>query len=217
MSITQIPEISFGPYTTTSDVVTSIRTLVQTWSATYLAEMARHDQQNPALQFEDLQDFASFPSSLDISEYQEEQLPSCIIVVPGIATKPRKGGDGIYEAELDVSIGVAVSSQDRERTRTLASLYTAAVRQIILQNPSLGGIASGAVWTKEVYTGNFIRPTDSRTLAIGELDFTFTIDNFANEYSGPVTPLANDNPPTGFPVVEYPSMTIATAQVGQES
>jgi hypothetical protein len=215
MSILQISQISFGPYVTTMDVIVAVRSTIQKWSATYLAEMSRHDQQDPSIQWEELPDFASWPSSLDISEFVEEQMPSCIIVVPSIAS-PRKGGDGIFEAQLDVSIGVAVTSQDTERTRTLASLYTTAVRQIILQNPSLGGISSDVKWTREVYTGNFIRPNDERTLAIGELDFTFTIDNFANEYSGPITPLANDNPPVGFPVVEFPSMTVTEVPVGQE-
>lgn len=217
MSIIQNPYISFGDYVTTNDVLAAVRSTIQKWSATYLAEMARHDRQNPSLQFEALPDFASFPSALDISEFVEEQLPSCIIVVPGVPTKPRRQGNGLYTADLGVGIGVAVSGQDTERTRQLASLYGSAVRQILLQHSSLGGIASGMVWTKEEYTGSFIRPTDQRTLAIGDLSFIFTIDNFANDSNGPLTPLSNDNPPSGWPVVEYPAMTITESQPGQES
>jgi hypothetical protein len=216
MTITQIPSISFGPYVTTNDVLNAVRTTIQTWSATYLAEMSRHDQQNPSIEFEVLPDFNSFPSALDLSEFVEEQMPSCIIVVPGVPSKPHRQGNGFYTAELDVGIGVAVSGQDTETTRKLASLYGAAVRQIILQNSSLGGVTAGVVWTKEEYTGGFIRPTDQRTLAIGELEFTFTIDNFANDSNGPLTPLSNANPPTGWPVVEFPSMTVTESQPGQE-
>jgi hypothetical protein len=217
VTIVQDPAISFGSYVTTNDVLVAVRTTIQTWSATYLAEMARHDQQNPSIEWEALPDFNSFPSSLDISEFVEEQLPTCIIVVPGVPSKPRKQGNGRYTADLDVAIGVAVSSQGTETTRKLASLYGAAVRQILLQKSSLGGIASGVTWNKEQYTGNFIRPADQRTLAIGELEFTFTIDNFASALGGPLTPLSNGNPPTGWPVVEYPSMTVTASQPGQES
>lgn len=216
MTIIQNPAISFGDYVTTEDILVAVRTTIQTWSATYLAEMSRHSQQNPSIEWEQLQDFNSFPSALDISQFVEEQLPSCIIVVPGVSNKPRKQGNGLYTAELDVSIGVAVSSQDTESTRKLASLYGAAVRQILLQKSSLGGIASGVTWNKEEYTGNFIRPNDQRSLAIGELDFTFTIDNFANDSNGPLTALAPETAPTGWPVVEYPAMTITEAQPGQE-
>lgn len=212
MTIIQNPEISFGQYITVTDVLVAVRTTIQTWSATYLAEMTRHDQQNPSIQFEALPDFASFPSSLDLSEFVENQLPSCIIVVPGIPSKPHRYGNGLYTVELNVGIGVAVSGQDVETTRKLATLYGAAVRQILLQKSDLGGIASGVVWIKEEYTGTFVRPTDQRTLAVGELEFTFTVDNFANVSSGPLTPLANNNPPTGFPVVEFPSMTVKATQ-----
>jgi hypothetical protein len=215
--ITQDPAISFGVYVTGSDILVAVRETIQKWSYTYLAEMARHDGQNPALISGLFPDFASFPSSLDISSrLDEQQMPACVIVVPGIPLKPYRHGNGKLDAGFDVGIGIAVTGQDVETTRKLAQLYGAAVRLLILQQGDLGGLATGVAWNKESYTGTFVHPDDQRTLAIGELEFTFSVDNVADDSQGPTTPLAPSNPPTGWPVVEYPSMTVTGSEPGQE-
>jgi hypothetical protein len=217
MTMTLPLSISFGHYVTAADVSKAVQATIELWSATYLAEMSRHDGQDPLTDPSAVfPDFASYPDSLDLSRFPEEQLPACILVVPGITETPRKAGGGKVSAVWKVGIGVAVTSQDKPTTIKLAQLYTSAVRMIILQNPSLGGFATGVTWLREEYTGNIIRADDTRTLAIGVLDFNVTVDANVDADQGPVVPILNNEPPTGWATVETPSITITGDAVGTE-
>jgi len=215
MTMTLPRAISFGNYVTAKDVTDAVQATIQLWSETYLAEMARHDGQDPTTDGGLLPDFASYPDSLDLSRFPEEQLPACILVVPG-TTQIEKRGSGKVSALWKVGIGLAVTGQDKPTTIKLAQLYTTAVRMIILQNPSLGHFANGVTWNREEYTGNIIRADDTRTLAIGVLDFTVSVDGNVDVDQGPVEPIPNNEPPTGWATVETPSITIHGDAVGTE-
>jgi hypothetical protein len=208
--------IAFGNYVTAKDVSDAVQSTIELWIHTYLAEMARHDGQDPTTSGGILPDFASYPDSLDLSRFPEEQLPACILVVPGIMEVPKKHGGGKISATWKVGIGCAVTGQDKPTTIKLAQLYTTAVRMIILQNPSLGHFATGVMWIREEFTGNIIRADDSRTLAIGVLDFNVTVDANVDVSQGPVEPIPNNEPPTGWATVESPSIAIIGDAVGTE-
>jgi len=208
--------ISFGDYITATDVSNAVQSTISYWSETYLAEMARHDGQDPTTELGFLPDFASYPDSLDLSRFPEEQLPACILVVPGVSLQPEKRGGGKISALWKVAIGVAVTGQDKPTTIKLAQLYTTAVRMIILQHPSLGGFATGVMWNREEFTGNIIRADDARTLAVGVLDFNVSVDGNVDVNQGPVEPIPNNEPPTGWTTVETPSITLTGNAVGTE-
>jgi hypothetical protein len=216
MTMTLPLSISFGNYVTAKDVRDAVQSTIELWSTTYLAEMARHDGQDPTQPGGVLPDFASYPDSLDLSRFPEEQLPACILVVPGTIATPQKRGSGKISVVWKVGIGLAVTGQDKPTTIKLAQLYTTAVRMIILQNPSLGGFATGVTWMREEFTGNIIRADDARTLAIGVLDFSVTVDANVDVSQGPVEPIPNNEPPTGWATVETPSITITGDAVGTE-
>jgi hypothetical protein len=208
--------ISFGNVITGDDVLTAVQSTIDNWIGTYLALMARHVEQDPTTEGGVLPSFKSYPASLDISRFPEDQLPACIIVVPSITDAPEKKGNGSYIANFQVGIGVAVSAPTRARTLKLAQLYAAAVRLLIIQKRSLGGFAMGVTWTREEYTGNILRSDDMRTMAIGVLEFTVQVDNVANNSQGPEVPIPNNAEPTGWATIETTNILLDADVVGTE-
>ena len=200
--------ISFGGYITAAYVRNAVQNTIAYWSHTYLAEMARHDGQDPMTPGGMLPDFASYPDSLDLSKFPEEQLPACVLVVPGIKNVPEKTGRGALRATWIVGIGICVTGQNKSDTIKLAQLYTTAVRLLILQNRSLGNFATGVEWMREEFTGSLVHANDARTLAIGTLEFAVGTDSVADVSQGPLTPIPDNEPVTGWPTVLNPSVTI---------
>src|SRR5213595_2918227 len=67
----------------------------------------------------------SYQPAKDLELFEENQLPACIVMSPGISGKPRMEGDGNYSAAFRVVIGVLTSARDQDSTRTVAKLYGA--------------------------------------------------------------------------------------------
>jgi hypothetical protein len=182
----------FGTIVTGKMVRTAMRRHVQQWFPTYIAEIARNDGRDPA----EMPLFRSFPSALDMPDgkFVEDQMPSCVIVAPGLIEDPRRHR-GMYLVRWGVSVGAVVSGQDRENTFDLSELYAAAVRALVLQHPSLGGFASATDWEGERYDDI---PNDmSRTLAAGTVQFAVEVQEALDATGGPDAPLTDPIPDPG--------------------
>jgi hypothetical protein len=195
--------IDFGPIIHAGMVSDAVHDTIDHWIETYLAEMARRDSDTEA--GSTLPPFRSYPISLDTERFAEEQLPACVIVVPGIVGTPVKRGNGSFIAEWQVGLGIGVTGQNKARTARLAQLYTVAVRSIILQKHSLSGggdapFADGVTWDIEHYMA-VDHTQDARTMVIGMLQFRVMVSNAASAYGGPTTPIHDGEPPTGWPTV----------------
>lgn len=163
----------------------AMREHLQLWFPTYLAEVARVDGRDPAA----LPLFRSFPSLLDMPDgkFVEEQMPSCVIVAPGLIDVPDKHS-GAWRARWSVNVGAVLVGQNTENTFELVELYVAAVRAAVLQNPGLGGIAEGVDWLGERYDDI---PNDmGRTLGAGTVQFAVEVPEAVNAAAGPDEPLA---------------------------
>ena len=207
--------ISFGGYVTAADVRNAVQKTIEYWSDTYLAEMSRHDGQSPLTASGTFPSFASYPDALDMSRFPEEQLPACVLVVPGLTSAPQMRGTGKFTAEFTIGLGIAVTGPDKSRTIQLAQLYTTAVRMLILQNSSLGDFAMGVHWTREEFTGNIIHPDDARTIAMRILEFIVQVDDVVDVSQGPSIPIPNGETPTGWATIETPSISITSVPVGE--
>lgn len=182
----------FGSIVTGRAVRQAMRTHLQSWFPTYIAELARIEGKDPA----SMPLFRSWVSALDLPEgkYEEHQMPSCVIVAPGLLREPeRRGGDVI--ATWAVSVGCVVSGQDRENTFDLAEMYAAAVRAAVVQHPSLGGFATATDWLGERYDDI---PNDMlRTLAAGSVQFAVQAYQAITPSDGPSEPLLDPIPDPG--------------------
>lgn len=182
----------FGPIVTGKQVRTAMRNHLRTWMPTYLPEIGREDGRSG----DALPQFRSWVSALDLPEgkFTEDQMPSCVIVAPGMTEEPVKQGQ-IFICRWAVSVGVCVSGQDRENTFDLSELYAAAVRAAVLQHSSLGGFASGIDWLGERYDD--IPNSMLRTLAAGTVQFSVEVQGALMPGEGPDSPLAQPIPDPG--------------------
>lgn len=176
----------FGPIVTGRAVRRAMIDHLKLWSPTYLAEVARVEGYDPAA----LPLFRSWVSALDLPEgkFEEHQMPSCVVVAPGILTEPRKQG-GLYITRWAVSVGCVVSGQDREGTFNLSELYAAAVRAAVVQNSSLGGFATATDWLGERY--DEVPNVMLRTLAAGSVQFSVEVQGAVMPGEGPGEPLVD--------------------------
>jgi hypothetical protein len=93
----------------------------------------------------------SWPTVSEFDPEPHEQLPSVVIVSTGTTGAPVPDGQGRYSATWRLEIAVAVAGAKEDDARRLASMYVAAVRSALVQNQSLGGIASATRWVGDEY------------------------------------------------------------------
>lgn len=184
----------FGPAVSALDVAYAFRRTIQAWQADYLAEVAVAGGRPRG----SLPLFRSFVLAPDEDRFVEDQLPSCLIVVPDIVSIHQ--GRGEYRATWDVRLGAVVSGQNRDNTLELTMLYTLALRMIALQKSSLKGhpdegrpaFAVGLDWIGERYD---LLDFDEgrRTLGGGAVLLNVTVDSVvaSGVMAGPSTPSAD--------------------------
>lgn len=198
----------YGEIITGTSVRRAAEATIRRWFPGYLAEVARQTGwDGPALP-----SFRSYVTSTDVDRMVEDQLPSCIIVAPGLADAPIRHGDGKYSAMWIVNMGVAVSGQDRENTMELAEMYAAALRTIMLQRRSLGGFAQGVEWVGEGF--DELDRDDVRTLCVGYVQFLVDVAGIVDIYQGPTDPPVDPTDDPGeWPTVGSVSVTVEQRRV----
>jgi hypothetical protein len=175
----------YGAVVTARDIREAVIGNLKDWSPAYVGEVSA---QSGRARCGDgaLPPFRSFGTGTSFSTFPEDQLPACVVVVPGLTETPVRQGDGTYLAEWSVGIGVVVSGKDRDSTDDLVRLYSAAVRMAMIQKPSMGGFALGCRWIDENY--DELAYDDSRTIAAGIVSLGIEVDAVVNSFGGPKVP-----------------------------
>lgn len=191
----------FGTIVTGKQVRNAVKDHLQAWFPSYIAEVGRADGRDGGA----LPLFRSFVSVLDMPDgkYVEEQMPSCVIVAPGLIEEPSKHR-GMYIARWAVNVGAVISGQNKENTFDLTELYAAAIRASVVQRPGLGGFATATDWLGERYDDI---PNDMQsTLGAGTVQFLVEVQGVVDARQGPdaplVEPILDPGPRGTFAVVD---------------
>lgn len=204
------PDTIFKPIITRQEVELRVTNTLKDWIDTYLAEVERQN----GLDVRQLPRPRSYSRRNEFDHWPEEQIPAVIVVSPGLVGRPVANGSGEFRGQWGVGVAVIAEGQDVNNTRDLVGYYTAAIRALILQRPSLGGFAMGVTWEDERYDD--ISDIDvGRTLASGQVVFQVEVEGIVSTKAGPVTP---DTPPVDPPPVSptWPIATQVTADVELE-
>jgi hypothetical protein len=172
-----------GTVVTGEMVAAAIEDTIKIWSPVYLADVGvAHGFARGALA-----PFKGYVPAIDESAMLEgDQLPLCVIVAPGILDEPRRYADGHHEATWAVGVGAVVRGQNRLNSYTLATVYAAAIRTLLLQKGSLGGFAMGTWWLGERYDP---LPVDTdRTLMGGIVQVAVDVSDVVSSAGGPSAP-----------------------------
>lgn len=174
----------FGPLVFGDDVERAVIDTLKLWlPGTYLPEVA---ERAGYAELPDIRSYRVWPEAAP-ERWAEDQLPVVAIASPGTRGEPRHEGDGEYSASWELAVGVIVSARTEAETGRLAKVYSAAIRMVLLQHSSLGGVAAGVTWLEESYTEP-IDAEDRRSLAAGISGFEVEVRGTVNDTIGPAEP-----------------------------
>jgi hypothetical protein len=172
----------FGRIVSGADVEDWCEQLVRRWISTYLAEK----EGQAGLRRGVIPRPRGWTVAPSVDKWPEDQLPAIIFEATGIPAPPRKGGDGRYRARWEMRITTIVSAKTERDSRRVASLYTAALRALFAQRPSLDGHADGIDWLAERY--DELAFDEQRSLGHGTVALLVEVDDVTTAGAGPVTP-----------------------------
>lgn len=201
MTDPQEPADDFGLIISAPIVREAVEAFIKPWVPAYLHEVARQmgrDTVPPTIR--------SWVPATEIESFPSDQLPLGIVLVPGLAETPVKKSTG-YNTSWVLNVAVVVNGQDRPGVLALAGLYAAAIRALLIQHPSMGGLAVGYTWLDERYEE--LSPDGERTMAACQVIGVLHVDRVVQVDRGPlVVP-----PDPALRPDDWPTATTADATV----
>lgn len=171
--------------------------LLDYWFPTYLREMQVQEQTagDPPLP-----EPRNYTTRSRFDKFPEDQLPLCVVVSSGLVGDPWVEGDGKYSGWFSIGVGLIVSARTAEESDHLGKLYAAAARAILLQHPSIMGIAAGVEWVDESYDE---LPSDQdRSLSGNLVVFRVLVEDIVTRNVGPREPIPD---PDTLPGSDWPT------------
>jgi hypothetical protein len=189
----------YGPIVTGATVEHAALDTIREHTRRYLDETCRQAGRDP------LPDPRGYIVASTFSKWPEDQVPVVVVISPGWAARPRRGGDGRALVPWTLAAGIVTSAKP-DRTRENAQLYVAAIRTLLAQQQSLGGLADGVDCIDEDYIPPFAF-TRTRTLLAVQATFVVTVpDAFTYGAGGDARWLPPDPPdptdPPNWPTVK---------------
>jgi len=186
----------FDSIVTPADVRAAARDTLKVWLSTYITEVGRQK----GLELDPIQDWTVRQQYRTLSIGES---PACWVTGLGTLAKPTRKGDGTYLVPWGIEVDVLVWGDDFEATEDLVGHYAAACIATLVQHQDLGGIAETTTWTGYRYTE--VEHSSTRTLGVGRLTFTVTVDNVVNSSAGPSDPTV---PVTVPPLVQTVAVNV---------
>jgi hypothetical protein len=173
----------YGPMKHSGMVEDAMIDFLREWLPTYLAEINRRVEITDGV----IPKPKSFMTVNEFGGWPEAQLPSILIMAPGLGGPApiQKNGDGSYDLAYLCGVGGVVETASQRSSLRLAKLYMAAVRNLVMQNSSLGGRVKES-WFQDEDSAK-VPNQENRTLAGFEVVFVVALANVVSERHGPAT------------------------------
>lgn len=198
----------FGRIVTGADVEQWTLALLRRWLGTYLSEVERqHGLVPPTWQRP-----RSWTIAPSVDKWPEDQLPAIVLVSTGVSDVPLKDGRGRYATLWEMGLGCIVSARRQDEAHRLAMHYGAALYTLLVQRPSLDGLAQGTTWEGFAIEDE-LDYDDTRSLSIGVAAFSVLVEDTVSANAGPITPETPRDPETDpwedWPRVETTEVAVA--------
>jgi hypothetical protein len=200
----------WGPIVSALALRQAIRSTLQLWLPSTVAEVARQAGVTPS----------TIPAVrswhvVSLEQASADQLPAVFVTTPGLADAPSRKGTGLHRADWNVTVTAAARAESHEATARLVALYTAAVRTVCTQRSSFGGFADASVWIGEDYDA--IEERHGRTLAAGFVDLVVSVADVVDAHGGPLTPPVDPlAAPGDWPLVAKTRTTATNVPIDEE-
>lgn len=183
----------FGPIRTAAVAEQAVTATLQRWMPTYVAELERQN----GLAAGSIPAVRGWTLTNQFDQSQSDQTPTIIVISPGSEGTPVRSGEGAITVVWRVEVAVIANGRDRASSNLFAKVYAAAIRAIVVQQPSLGGVAAASVYAGESFTD---APADYLPVgAVAVVEFAVTVTEAVNRKLGPLDPDSTD---TDWPEVE---------------
>jgi hypothetical protein len=173
----------YGAIVTGATVRAHVEATVKAFMPAYLAEVARQDGRTSTPP-----NIRAWVPSVDPETFPADQLPAGLVIVPGIVAGPSRRAN-TYSVGWQVGVGAVVRSTTRGEVMDLLSVYTAAIRAILAQHPSCGGIGDGWEWVDE--NSITLDVDGQRTIAAGQVTGILFVPDVVAVDRGPAAPPAD--------------------------
>jgi hypothetical protein len=202
----------FGPIFVAAFLEQAVIDTLKIWLPLYIKEIELQLGRTPG----ELPPPKSYTTRRRFDKFPEDQLPTIIVVSPGLDDDPNEEGDGNYRAPWRMHVGAVVSTSDPAATNLVAKIMGAAIRGAMVQHKSLGGVASGLTWYDESYDD---LPDDdvSRSLGATSLSFRIEVDDVVNWQRGPDGSYLPDPTATTPPGGIWPTADTVTVELEKEA
>lgn len=173
----------FGDLFILSDLEAAARDTLQKWMPTYLAELDR--QHNAPVPHPGIATPASVVTHRLDAPWPDENLPRIVVQCPGTTSLERRG-DGWYDAWYALTVICVVAAPSLDDTLKLSAFYAAAARAILLQKPTLEGVASASRWLEERYDRleGGASMTTQRSLQVSAITMEVLVEHVVNQRAG---------------------------------
>lgn len=171
----------YGPSFGRHHLRKAVEDTLKLWMPDYLAEAERVNDLKPRT----LLNFETYEHVNEFRNWADDETPVCIIVSPGLAAAKQKGA-GEYTGIFDLGVAAILGANNRENTDKLADLYGPILRQLLLQQASLGGVATGIDYVDEKY--NDVPDGQDSPLSSAQVIFTVEVPGIVNGRKGTIAP-----------------------------
>jgi hypothetical protein len=154
-----------------------------TWIPTYLREL----ESRLGIEINSVPRPEHFSNRNSFDYQPGEKYPKVVAITPGLSGAPVADGAGMYRATWRLGVGVVLASTDEVQANLWVKVYGAAIRQIFLDKPSLGGLAAATRWEDEEYPDLPIA-NQNQLFKAAAVYFTVDCNNVATKWSGPDNP-----------------------------
>jgi hypothetical protein len=131
----------FGSSVASIDVDQWVLATLELWLPTYLKHVASERNLAYAIGLPE-----HYANVVQDDEWPDYSLPAILVATARTQNQLEIMADGSYTAEWLVQVSAVVRGQDAASTRENASYTELALRQALVQHPSLGGYATKTRW-----------------------------------------------------------------------
>ncbi|HEY7418004.1 MAG TPA: hypothetical protein VH593_22680 [Ktedonobacteraceae bacterium] len=188
----------FGTLFTSHEVEQAALNTLAKWMYTYLREVERQLE----LPYNTIPDPKRYTNRNEFDAVPGEDLSRIVVVAGPMSAAPYINGYGQYMASWRVGVGSAANHEDILQAKFITSCYSTAVRGIMVQQSSLGGVANMTDW---IQSNPVDLPIRDQLLQYSSIldEFNVQIPDVVTKGKGPDqpdVPPGHDHGP--YPIVE---------------
>ncbi len=191
-----MPESLFGPIFSTWNVEQAVLSTLRIWLNEYASELERK-WALPSKAIPRPPAPESYHGGIDFTTWRQDITPEIITIVKPLGSPELHASAGYTQGYslqvgcLWVGSGAEIAENAEDEARAVAS-YLGAASMLLVQQPTLGGIAERLVMTKSPEVT--LPDPDTRRIALAVTDFEVWVPTIIEENAGPVQPLPSESP-----------------------